>query len=136
MPIMPRKAASYDPRVQKAIAKIKDYCDSENTNISVLSRSAGVSQPALSRFINGERKTLTMTAEKVLFYLGTQHNWHNRHNAVQSSVSDDYGLIEEAARSLWDGSHDTAELLASLIRALKPAVDIAVRTTKRNSRRD
>ncbi len=136
--IMPRKATPQSPDVQNVIARIKSYCKSSNTCIFALSRAAGVSQSALTRFINGERKTITPTASKCLAYVNYQHNWHNWHNGnekeIESFSENGYNIIENAAKSLWDGDPRTVEFVASIIRTLKPAVEIAMMAFKGSNR--
>ena len=130
MPIMPRKAIPQSNDVADAIAKIQRHCRQSDTSILALAKASGVSQSALARFVDGERKTVTETARKALAYLDSrhkQHYWHNDGRIAAEAGSDlgGYRLIDDAARFLWDGKPQTAELVASLIRALKPAVEMA-----------
>ncbi len=71
---------------------------------------------------------MTITAHNVLKYIDAQnkqHNWHNR-----ATIPNE---IEDAVRSLWDGRPQSADLVASLIRALKPVLELAaMRTDMRN----
>src|SRR5437016_2701864 len=133
MPIMPRKAITIDPKVPQAIERIDCFCKERNTCVLRLANDVGVSQSSLYRFITHERKTITRTAEKVLKHID---NWHNSHKAhsqaiMSSSGADQAGreLIESAIMSLWDGNFHSAQILAPLIRALKPTVEIAVTMT-------
>ena len=124
---MPRKATPKAQEVDAAIEKIGLHCSHEKININALAEEAEVCQSSLWRFMNGERKTITDAARKTLEYID---NWHNRHNHdkhPKNSNNPDHGyhLIEGAVKSLWDGNPNTAELIASLIRALKPALDVA-----------
>lgn len=140
MPIMPRKATPQDPEVAKIIGQIREFCKHAETSPLALSRAAEVSQPSLFRFLNGERKTVTPTAKRVVEYINIRHNWHNQHNndKIQHrkiSDHDGYQLIQDAAMALWDGNHRSAELLASLIKALKPAVELAILAAKGDSKR-
>jgi hypothetical protein len=85
----------------------------------------------MSRFMNGERKTITGTARRVLGHIEKQHNWHMWHEsdkirAPAGTADAGYDLIEDAVKSLWDGKPQTAGLVASLIKALKPVLDIAI----------
>ena len=128
---MPRKATPQSPDMQKIIALIKEYCANNNLNVLALSREVGVSQPALYRFVNGERKTITLTARKCMDYVNTRHNRHKTGEIARNPTTDDgYGLIENAAKSLWDGDPCTAKLVASIIRALKPTIEIATAAIK------
>lgn len=136
---MPRKATPQSSEVQKVIATIQGYCKSNNISILALSHAVKVSQSSLNRFINGERKTVTPTANKCLSHINSQHNWHNWHNdnkdANEPNPANGYSvIIENAAMSLWDGDPRTVELIASIIRGLKPAVEIAIAPTKGHKR--
>lgn len=126
---MPRKATTIDSEVPRAIKRIEDFCKERNTCVFTLAKSAGVSQPSLCRFLKFERKSVTKTAQKVLEHID---NWHNTHNLHSQAImrplgADDAGreLIESAIMSLWDGEFRSAQILAPLIRALKPTLEIA-----------
>lgn len=120
------------PEVECAINRIGQYCDHAGISINALSKQLGISQAALARFMAGERKTVTPTASRVLAHIDTRHKWHNyrgdsetRTDLDSSDMRPGYEMIEDAVRSVWDGGTQTAELLAGLIRALKPALDVA-----------
>jgi hypothetical protein len=129
MPTMPRKASQQSPETTIIIQEIMDYCDITNTSVLSLSKQADVQQSALARFLNGERKTVTNTARKVMKHLNNRHNQHNRHNDIlmPNPQFDDEGcrLINGALNTLWDGRLQSARMIASLIIALRPAVEIA-----------
>lgn len=128
MPLMPRKARPKQAGVDEAIQKIDTFRLHRSLSILSLSKLCRVSQPALARFLSGQRKTMTITAHNVLKYIDAQnkqHNWHNR-----ATIPNE---IEDAVRSLWDGRPQSADLVASLIRALKPVLELAaMRTDMRN----
>jgi hypothetical protein len=88
--------------------------------------------------MHSERKTLTATAERVLRYIDSWHNKHNPHSqAIMASTSIDQtgrALLEQAILSLWDGELRSAQILAPLIQALKPVLDIAVTRTSNEGR--
>lgn len=120
MLFMPRKAIPVQEGVDEAARLINAYCRRSTLSVLALARLAKVSQPSLARFLNGERKTLTSTARIVLKFIEeerSRHNWHS-HATIPPE-------IEDAVRTTWDGDPQSAELLASLIRALKPALDAA-----------
>jgi hypothetical protein len=85
--------------------------------------------------MNGERKTITDAARKTLEHIDNRHNRHNQDKHPKNSNNPDHGyhLIESAVKSLWDGNPDTAELIASLIRALKPALDVVGASSQSSS---
>lgn len=126
---MPKKASIAAPEVATAIAEIKRHCETTHTSVLALSQQALVAQSALARFLAGERKSITSVANKVLQHIKSRHNWHNRHNAIIEvrDGADEEGcrLINEAISSLWDGRRQSAAVIASLVLALKPAIDIA-----------
>lgn len=88
--------------------------------------------------MHSERKTLTATAERVLRYIDSWHNEHNLHSqAIMASASIDQtgrALLEQAILSLWDGELRSAQILAPLIQALKPVLDMAVTRTSNEGR--
>jgi hypothetical protein len=137
---MPRKASPQSSDVRDAISSIVSFCEGSNISILALSRSAQVSQSALSRFIDGKRKTITPTARKCIAYVNNQHNWHNRHNVDTVGLRvvgiEGSELIENAAKSLWDGDPCTEELVASVIRTLKPTVEIMLAAIRGKTERD
>lgn len=102
--------------------RINAYCRRSTLSILALARLSKVGQPSLARFLNGERKTLTSTARIVLKFIDDEEGYsrHNQHNHATIPPE-----IEDAVRTTWDGNPRSAELLASLIRALKPALDAA-----------
>jgi hypothetical protein len=140
MPTMPRKASQPSPEAATIVQEIQDHCARTNTSVLSLSKQAGVQQSALTRFLSGERKTVTTTAKKVMAHLGIRHNQHNRHNDIldPNPQLDEEGcrLINSAIRSLWDGRRQSAELIASLVVALKPALEIAARPSEGGQNRN
>ncbi len=129
MPSMPRKARNIDPNAAIAIAKIKRYCETNGVSVLALSKSANVAQSALARFINGERKSITPAAKFTLTWIDNRHNQHNWHNElVHNDSTDSHGcrIIGDAINSLWDGRLQSAEVIASLVLALRPAIDILI----------
>lgn len=135
---MPRKATAADPNVPLAIKRIEDFCKEKNICVFTLAKTAGVSQPSLCRFLKCERKSVTKTAQKVLKHIENWHKTHNSHSQVimQPSGANDAGreLIESAIMSLWDGEFRSAQILAPLIRALKPTLEIAFSITSDSTR--
>lgn len=131
---MPRKASQQSPEAAAIVQQIQEHCARTNTSVLSLSKQVGVQQSSLTRFLTGERKTVTSTAQKVMAHLGIRHNQHNRHNDIlrPNPQLDDEGcrLINSAIRSLWDGRRQSAEIIASLVIALKPALEVAARPSE------
>ena len=136
MPSMSRKATPKRPEVDTAIEQISHFCSFAQTNVNELAEIAGVQQSALWRFMEGQRKTLTETAQKVLGYIDNWHKCHNLEGARSGTDEYEQGrrLIESAALSLWDGNPKTAKRSASLILALRPIVDLANSSEQSDSR--
>lgn len=127
MLVMPRKARPQQADVHEAIQRIDLFRQRSSLSVLSLARLCNVNQPSLARFLKGERKTVTSTARIVLKFIdegNKRHNWHS-HDTIPNE-------IENAIKYLWDGKPHSADLVASLIRALKPVLEIAaVRTSKR-----
>ena len=136
---MPRKASKQSPETATIIQEIQEHCARTNKSVLSLAKQAGVQQSALTRFLSGERKTVTNTAKKVMAHLGIRHNQHNRHNDIlmpnQHLDAEGCRLINNAISSLWDGRRQSAEIIASLVIALKPALDIAARPSEGGQKR-
>lgn len=128
MPFMPKIAKPQQVGVNEAVRRINDFRRQSSLSVLGLSRICSVNQPALARFLKGDRKTITSTARIVLEFIEDDHKRHNWHTHATIPKQ-----IEDAVRSLWDGKPQSAALIASLIRALKPAVDIAVVRTGERS---
>lgn len=135
MPSMSRKATPKRPEVDTAIEQISHFCSFAQTNINELAEIAGVQQSALWRFMEGQRKTLTETANKVLGYINNWHKCHNLKSVPHGTDEYEQGrrIIENAALSLWDGDPKTAKRSASLILALKPIIDLANSSEQRDA---
>ena len=127
---MPRKATLQSADVKIAIDMIADFCNRNNICILKLSQAAQVSQSALSRFMDGQRKAVTPTARKCITYVKNQEFRHKQHSMLDGTNGADGRLIESAAKALWDGDPRTEKLVASIIGALKPIVGIMLATAK------
>lgn len=132
MLIMPRKSNLPDPIVKQCIERIRAYIEHENVNVLKLSSLARVQQSALARFLNGERKTVTPSARKVLDFINARHNQHNMNMPLRAIIGkyrlrpDPEGLklINEAVCRLWDGERGSANIIAALILTLEPALSM------------
>ncbi len=120
MLFMPRKATPTQDGVAEAIGRINAYRQRSSLSTLSLAKQSKVSQPALARFLNGERKTLTPTARIVLEFIENGHERHNWHSHARLPP-----VVEDAVRTILDGGPQFAEALASVIRALKPVIDAA-----------
>lgn len=127
---MPRKASPPPVEVADDITEIKHFCDETHTSILALATHAGVAQSALARFVAGERKSTTRSARRVLEFIRSRHNWHNRHSAILADTdafdAEGVRIINAAITQLWDGQRDSAEIIAALMLALRPAIELSV----------
>lgn len=120
MLFMSRKARPQQVGVPEAVQRIDVFRQRSSLSVLALAKLCGVNQPALARFLNGDRKTITSTARIVLKFIEEDSNRHKWHSYATIP-----NVIEDAVRSLWDGKPQSADLVASLIRALKPVLEIA-----------
>jgi len=126
MPVMPRKAKPVDKEVPESIDRISAFMNSNNFNVNQLSKAAGVSQSALARFQNGERKTVTSTARRVLGYVNNRHKRHDvggGDRMLPSSPAVSLTSLERAIRSNWELSAHAVSLLAAMIAAAAPILE-------------
>lgn len=123
---MPRIAKPKPVEVDELIALFQEYCDNESVNVSRLAKLSNVSQSALARFVGGERKTVTVTARRVLAYINKQHKTHRLDlegkmmRGERASATNPLDVVNTAIRTHWDGSRAGAELLAAVIAAAFP----------------
>lgn len=129
MPTMPRKASPPQPDVANAITEIRQFCDETGTSVLSLSAKVGVAQSALARFLAGERKSITRSARRALEFVRSRHNRHKQHNAILTVIDacdvEGAQMINSAINQLWDGQRQSAGMIAALVLALKPALEIA-----------
>lgn len=117
--------------VQPLIDSIRAYCETEGITLNRLSGLAGVGQPALHRFVAGERKTVTAVAAAVRAYMDSRHKPHKvgmQGKLAQKSHPEGElgrGVIDEAVRAQWDGTPRSAALIAALINAVAPVIAAA-----------
>lgn len=123
MPIMPSKTSHL--AVQEAIDRINFYCDQRGLSVNAFAKLVEVGQPTLCKFLNHQRVGIPKCAKKALQFIEESHNWHN--SGGMHADLDGRRMIDEAARSIWDGSFESAVIVASLIQALGPAVDVVTK---------
>lgn len=128
MPIMSRKARDQEAGVGEAIRQIEAFRRHLSLSVLALARHCAVSQPALARFLDGERKTISPTARIVLEKIAGYHKQHNWHSGARIPSE-----IEDAVRLLWDGKPQSADLVATLIKALKPVLEVAIESVGKHA---
>lgn len=128
---MPRRKTIPSPDVRPLIDKIQAHLTREAISLNRLCKQACVNQPALFRFMSGERKTVTKVAKAAEVFIDTRHKRHKlRWQGTlrpASQVSGEHGLrvIDEAVKVHWDGSTRSATLIAMLIGAVVPVIQAA-----------
>lgn len=111
--------------IQEAIDRIKFYCDQHGLSVNAFAKLANVGQPSLFKFLNHQRAGIPRAARAALTFIEKSNNW----NRVRGRGIDLEGqrIIDEAINSIWDGRYESAVVVASLIQALKPAVDVVAK---------
>lgn len=94
---------------------------------SEMGRKAGVPQPQVFRFLSGRTKTVTDQVRKLCTYANI---------SLDSGIDTmkDNAAVAQAVSSVWDGSEESAALLADLIRALRPVLAAARQASRRGRR--
>jgi transcriptional regulator with XRE-family HTH domain len=115
---MPRIAAPPTQDAVRARKALKTYLTKEQLSANALAGITGVGQSTLCRFLTGRTKSVTASIKPVLRYA---------HIEIDSGIANgmnplDNGRVRDALARAWDGSPESAELLAGLIEALGPVV--------------
>lgn len=84
-----------------------------------ISRSTGVGQHTISKFVTGRIKSITPGVSKALVYAGI-----DRVVGIDRLTSNPQ--LKSALAAAWDGTDEGAELLARMIQALAPVIRTAV----------
>ena len=126
MRFMSRKASPQAPEVTDKITEIKAYLSTTGLSVNALACKAGTTQPSLQRFLAGDRKSVSKSAQAALDFM---HN--NPHSDIgsQASLSADT-VLHRAVMSVWDGKPGSAVILAQLISALGPLVQTLGQTDR------
>lgn len=126
MPFMPRIEKPQSSDVFDTIAKIKIFCELNRISVNRLAHLSGVSQSALYRFLDNDRKTVTPAAKEVLRIIDS---WHNRDNARNNTNDLDKNTVSEimnAALELWDGDPATLGILSEFLKAMNPLYQVVL----------
>lgn len=126
MPLMPRIEKPQSPDVFDTIAKIKNFCELNRISVNHLARLSGISQSALYRFLDDDRKTVTPAAKEVLKIIDS---WHKRDNAGNNIKELDKHTVSEimnAALELWDGDPATVGILSEFLKAMNPLYQVVL----------
>lgn len=117
-----------DPEASRARLALEAYLREHAISQSELGRLAGVPQPQVNRFLSGRTKSITDDVEKLCRYAKIDPK-----RGIGSLK--DNAPIAQAVSSVWDGTEQSAEVLAELIRALGPLMTIAVRRVSPRERK-
>ena len=115
---MPRIALPPTQEAVRARKALKIYLTKERLSANAFAERTGVGQSTLCRFLTGRTKSVTTTIKPVLRYahIDTDIGIGAGMNPL------DNGRVRDAFARAWDGSPESAELLAGLIEALGPVV--------------
>ncbi|HVZ17823.1 MAG TPA: hypothetical protein VG897_11940 [Terriglobales bacterium] len=117
---MPRSALKTDPRVEHVRGLLREYLRTERGRQIRLERATGVKQYTISRFISGRTRKLSADIRLVCKYAEI-----STENGIE--FHSDNARLQAALSKVWDGKPETAEVIAMLIEAMGPLVQMIVR---------
>lgn len=126
MLFMPRIEKPQSSDVPATIAKINSFCESNSISVNQLARIAGVSQSALFRFLNDDRKNVTEAATQALKVVDSWHNYNNANNKSKDMDKHTVSEIMKAALALWDGDPETLGILSEFLKAVTPLYQVVL----------
>jgi hypothetical protein len=131
MSLMPRIKKPPTPDVPVTIAKINNFCESNGISVNHLAHLAGVGQPALYRFLEGKRKTVTIAAHQAVKIIDS---WHNNNYVMNAKHMDKHTASEimKLVLALWDGDPETLGTLSEFIRAAAPLYQVVLANRHRS----
>ncbi len=117
--VMPRIAQMPSRDVQRARERFVAYLRAERMSVNAFSMRYGLTQSTVHRLVTGRTKTLTPSVRRILGYakINLIHGIRE-----EKSTALDNPRIRAALEQAWDGSADTAELLAHLIEVIGAAM--------------
>lgn len=83
---------------------------------NALAKSAGVGQPTLSRFLSGVTRKVTPGVRQALSYAGID----DKKCITPLPNAADNGALRAALGRVWDGTDESAELIAQFLEAIGP----------------
>lgn len=113
---MPRKPAPVDPKVVAARQRLQFYLDTNKLTQSSFAARCGIGQPTVSKFLDGQVKSLTPAVRRMLDFASI--DWNTGMESVRGAA--DNVLLEAALNRVWDGTTAHARLLAGVIEAVGP----------------
>lgn len=126
MHIMPRIAKPHNADLPRLRSALVAYLDGIGVSVNAFAKDRGVSQSTLQRFLSGRTKNVTQTIRPLLTYAGIRID-----NCIGAGphVAEPLGhsRIKQALEKVWDGSDESAAVLAQLIEAIGPLLHASKR---------
>ncbi len=117
--VMPRIAQKPSRDLQRARDHFVAYLRAESMSVNGFSTRHGLTQSTVHRLVTGRTKTLTPSVRRILGYAKINLIPGIRE---EKSTALDNPRIRAALEHAWDGSADTADLLAHLIELIGAAM--------------
>jgi DNA-binding Xre family transcriptional regulator len=96
------------------LADLQRYMQQRRWNISELARNTGVHQSQVSRIVTGDFKTFSSNVIKICIAFGMRPDDYYE----GSRDDEDQRQIANSAISIWDGTHQDAAGVVSLLREI------------------
>jgi DNA-binding Xre family transcriptional regulator len=96
------------------LADVQRHMQERNWSPSELARKTGVHQSQVSRILAGNFKTFNSSVMTICMHLGMQPNVY----LEQSRLDEDERHIANSAIAIWNGTHQDAGLVVSLLREI------------------
>jgi DNA-binding Xre family transcriptional regulator len=95
------------------VADVQRHMQERGWNKSELARKTGIHQSQVSRILAGDFKTFNSSVMTICMYLRMQPNAYQR-----SRLDEDEKQIANSAIAIWNGTHQDAGLVVSLLREI------------------
>jgi hypothetical protein len=123
---MPRIAKPASLQTESLRRALKIYLAQELLSVNEISKRVSVEQSTLCRFVSGRTKSVTPAINKVLSYAQIDIN----KCITEAPTLLDNSRIRSALAKVWDGTPETAEVLAGLIEIVGPLVTRHIRAPR------
>lgn len=115
MQIMPRNKIQRSTYLSRICIELNAYLISHNMSQSQLSRESNVPQYQISRLLSGRTKTITGHVQTLCNYANL-----NQTNGIADPC--DNSRLQHALGRVWDGSEESANLVAMVIESMEPLI--------------
>src|SRR3569833_2382012 len=112
---MPRRKQQSDLRTERIRTHLGLYLKSERGRQSEIQQALGIPQYTLSRFITGRKRQLTPEILAVCKYAGIDTD-----NGINEYSG--HGRLQSVITQLWDGTPETADIIATFLESLIPCL--------------